>query len=922
MKKFFYFAIFTLVFIFAGTTAAYAEADSLIINGINSDGKVLQNTYIDLTNEEFVGAEDYTFISEGNGASWAKIKTQSLSKVFGKDSVKIILAKASEYDNTKPDLTSTVSFGTIASRPIAPHSVDYAMGDANCWVAVNENGNRVNCEASDGGQDYIQVPNSGFALPSTKTKFAVRIGASVEDDVVTPASKVKMFTVTPNRKVTKFFIDYKNEVIKLAAGSVVQFLDPKYLTPEGEFSSLYYSANDEATLPQVITSAKIITVSELITSKHVIKAFSEATAKKPASVPQLIYPLERSELEGDAFYLDSGKGKIALSKEYQVYSETERKWLNSIPKNPLQPSTRIMEVRRKSAAFGRQSPTGLAASQPKKLYMYYELSEHSKVTAVDADVETDKKTEVSEIDITDTDRVGSTVSAKLTHSGAAPSASYTWYRSSSASKTDAVIVGNAKTYVLSKEDEGSFIYLELNPRINTVITASETDFIGPIHVYYKLSYEQNSAANAAPVSEELSNKSTYTVKDAQFEREGYTFYCWNTKADGTGVNMFPKEEHAITGDVKLYAVWANQWDGVTKSYAWYKEGLTTMTITKASELAGFFDILNGSMAKIAQSCFKGKTIVVAVAMDFDGYALPVAVREFKGTFDGGLKPLMNLSMETGENDYGGLFRIVEGGTLRNVVLENVQVYTEGWTGALAGRINNGVIENCTVSGSVEGAASSVCAAGIVEYAYKSKIRNCTNNASVIVSSAQDNVYAGGIACEISYSEISGCVNNGEVKTLSMAQVTYLGGIAAYLKNGSTARDCVNNGSVTSSNGVYSSGAGIIGTLWVDENAPSCSETVSHCINNGSIDIAANDVYAGGIVAEVYDYDGYVQNVKNCTNKGSVTITSDENNANGWGYVPSAGGIVGWFLDGGHTVLTGNVSEGVVAVYGRAGVVLE
>ena len=40
--------------------------------------------------------------------------------------------------------------------------------------------------------------------------------------------------------------------------------------------------------------------------------------------------------------------------------------------------------------------------------------------------------------------------------------------------------------------------------------------------------------------------------------EGKVFQCWNTRADGTGVNIKPGKKIKISADMHLYPIWRDQ----------------------------------------------------------------------------------------------------------------------------------------------------------------------------------------------------------------------------------------------------------------------------------------------------------------------------------------------------------------------------
>ena len=78
----------------------------------------------------------------------------------------------------------------------------------------------------------------------------------------------------------------------------------------------------------------------------------------------------------------------------------------------------------------------------------------------------------------------------------------------------------------------------------------------------------------------------------------------------------------------------------------------------------------------------------------------------------------------GSNEYAGLFgRIGSGGTVKNVVLKDVQIESDNqydYVGGVAG-YSRGNIENCSVSGSVSGSDVG----GVVGYQQGGSITGCS-----------------------------------------------------------------------------------------------------------------------------------------------------------------------------------------------------
>ena len=103
---------------------------------------------------------------------------------------------------------------------------------------------------------------------------------------------------------------------------------------------------------------------------------------------------------------------------------------------------------------------------------------------------------------------------------------------------------------------------------------------------------------------------------------------------------------------------------------------------------------------------------------------------YTGTFDGGNHTISGLTVK-GSDENAGLFGYIgkDGGTVKNVVLENVQItsdYQYGYVGGVAG-YSRGNIENCSVSGSV---SSRCTAGGVVGQQFGGSITLCGSSATV------------------------------------------------------------------------------------------------------------------------------------------------------------------------------------------------
>ena len=165
---------------------------------------------------------------------------------------------------------------------------------------------------------------------------------------------------------------------------------------------------------------------------------------------------------------------------------------------------------------------------------------------------------------------------------------------------------------------------------------------------------------------------------------------------------------------------------------------------------------------------------------------------YKGTFDGGGHTITGLTFTTNDQ-YAGLFGCLgEAGTVKNVVMEDVQItcnHRLGYAGGVAG-FSDGTIENCSVSGSVSG---TIRAGGVVGAQWEGSITGCSSSATV-----KGLAYVGGVAGETnSGATMAACYATGNV-TIEMHPINnILGGSLVGMNAGSSLLACYATGNVTS-----------------------------------------------------------------------------------------------------------------------------
>ena len=166
---------------------------------------------------------------------------------------------------------------------------------------------------------------------------------------------------------------------------------------------------------------------------------------------------------------------------------------------------------------------------------------------------------------------------------------------------------------------------------------------------------------------------------------------------------------------------------------------------------------------------------------------------YKGTFDGGGHTITGLTFTTND-EYAGLFGwLNKAGTVKNVVMEGVQITSNQiYGGSIGGVVGYswGTIENCSVSGSVSG---TVYVGGVVGAQIDGSITGCSSSATV-----KGMVDVGGVAGQTNSSAtLTACYATGNVTLEIAPKKNIAGGGLVGMNAGSSLLACYATGNVTS-----------------------------------------------------------------------------------------------------------------------------
>lgn len=282
------------------------------------------------------------------------------------------------------------------------------------------------------------------------------------------------------------------------------------------------------------------------------------------------------------------------------------------------------------------------------------------------------------------------------------------------------------------------------------------------------------------------------MKKCEYTENGTTITCWEA-------NVVP--------DYEITKLMAND-DGKERTLS---SGITPVAgkfynITLNKDL-GYTEVSEGNytvdnekglknLAKLVNNGAIDINITLTADITLTGEWTPIGIddkHQYIGTFDGGNHTISGLTV-TGSDEYAGLFGYIgkDGGTVKNVVLENVQItsdYQYGYVGGVAG-YSRGNIENCSVSGSV---SSRCTAGGVVGQQFGGSITLCGSSATV-----KGTGEVGGVAGKTDNSATLTACYATENVTFERASTinTFAGGVVGSNGTGSILTACYATGNVT------------------------------------------------------------------------------------------------------------------------------
>ena len=302
------------------------------------------------------------------------------------------------------------------------------------------------------------------------------------------------------------------------------------------------------------------------------------------------------------------------------------------------------------------------------------------------------------------------------------------------------------------------------------------------NTYEALTAPQTVAAGKPFVKVELGGGTFYFRPQNDVVLEAASRYKYTVKVNATGLTL----EGCTIGD------WADGGgeSGEAEDLGYiYDSNTKTYTVYNANGLMNIAELVNGGKSDI--------NITIDTDIDLTGKDwTPIGTdydNSYKGTFDGGGHTITGLTFTTND-EYAGLFGwLNRAGTVKNVVMEGVQITSNQiYGGSIGGVVGYswGTIENCSVSGSVSG---TVYVGGVVGAQIGGSITGCSSSATV-----KGTVDVGGVAGQTNSSAtLTACYATGNVTIEINPAKNIAGGSLVGMNAGSSLLACYATGNVTS-----------------------------------------------------------------------------------------------------------------------------
>ena len=371
---------------------------------------------------------------------------------------------------------------------------------------------------------------------------------------------------------------------------------------------------------------------------------------------------------------------------------------------------------------------------------------------------------------------------------------------------------------------------------------------------------------------------TWTHKGAA-DLDGTDISQQTINIDGTLGNRFIATNGWTIANGKLPGLFNNTVDMPLLLMICYGTSTDPFMIATAEHLAQL-----ATLVKIAHPAFYDKYYMLANNIDLSKYGtcfndgkgwIPIGWYDddnyiaypFSGTFDGNNKKITGLYIDAATLSAIGLFGVVDGGTIKNVGVENVNISGNGAVGGVVGGADhNSSVINCYSTGNVNG---NYDVGGVVGGVFDGgSLSDCYSTSDVNGTHS-----VGGVVGQVLSSNVTNCYSTGNISGYEA-----VGGVAGFVWYSSNVTNCYSTGTVSGDNRI----GGVVGGISNSSSVTDCYSTggVSGNYDVGGVagyfsDCTINNCYSTGDVNGDYDVGGimgytYNSSISDCYSTGAVS----------------------------------------------------
>ncbi len=307
------------------------------------------------------------------------------------------------------------------------------------------------------------------------------------------------------------------------------------------------------------------------------------------------------------------------------------------------------------------------------------------------------------------------------------------------------------------------------------------------------------------------------------------------------------------------------------------------------------------------------------------------ITPFSGIFDGNGHVIKNMTIRHPEvSDFDtlnpndlmnynnlGLFRAIGDGEVKNLGIENVDIYGFGYLGGLVGSMENSTVTNCYVTGNIE---QQLYSGGLIGVMENSVVENCYTNCNISLIDVNAPIGAGGaggLVCTGS-GEIKNCYTTGTIETNQMSG-GLVDGFNGTISNCYSIMKIIEVGTSPRKNGaLVGNGVDSIKNCYYNKDTSGVTDAIGNSSNVGQVDnvqgLSTSEMKApsnwSGWDSNIWDFSSYPPTLKNMPKSSASTNPGGDTDPD----KPGGGGAGDEPIPGAVRLQIGSDSSSTSAIY--------